>query len=937
MKTHFLYLLIFTLIAAPAMAQIPLVSYINTNGSAKYPTHLDSLGYGGFRVAKDTAERNAITTLRRKYGMAVYVQSNDSLYILRDHSLGNTNWFAFAPTGGTVDLSGYMKYSDTSTILSPYLLKYFGVKYSDTASMLSGYSRKGQSLQLSDTAAMLTNYGKTGQTLKYTDTSAMLQTRLKFSDTATMLNGYLRLGGMGNINGNASTATQLQTGRNINGVLFTGTVDITVPASASTLTSTTLAPNVVNSSLTSLGTLSNLTVTSLISGSVTGTAATVTNPTQSAITSLGTLSGLTVSTPINGGITGNSATATKLTTPRNINGVAFDGSSNITITALADASTLSGTILASNVMNSSLTSLGTLTNLTVTNPIAGSVTGTAATVTNPTQSAITSLGTLSGLTVTAPISGNITGNSATATKLATPRNINGVAFDGSINITISPIIDAATLTGTTLAGNVTKSSLTSLGTLSNLTVTGPIAGSVAGTSATVTNPAQPTITSVGNLTGLTVTNSLQLYGIHAGATTDSILTISAGVVKKLAFTAVSSSTFSVPYVYSNGTSLGIGNQSLIAPNTGTGNVAYGDSTLYQNTTGFSNTAIGTNSLLLNTIGTRNTAIGIAALYSNTMGVSNTAIGDSALNYNNAGGSNTATGFMSLLKNITGNSNTAYGVNSMMSNSSGGNNTGIGLNSLSSTVSGSNGVAVGYQSQSRQNNTATPWTNTNTSVGYQSLIGSSTASNNTGLANTAIGYQSLMPNTSGSKNTAIGDSTMLSNTTGSENIAVGHKAGASNTIGSWNISIGKNAGYTDGTVTTPSNLSNVTAIGYNAQVTASNSFILGGIGIYAVKVGIGVSAPNSTLFVNGSIGSAIIVDPSGTLTDTHHTVILNNATSIALPDPTTTNGREYIIVNRTAIGQTIGTYSNIAGTTSTTVPAKTSVTLQSDGVLWYQLK
>jgi hypothetical protein len=44
----------------------------------------------------------------------------------------------------------------------------------------------------------------------------------------------------------------------------------------------------------------------------------------------------------------------------------------------ADAGTLTGATLASNVLASSLTSVGTLANLTVTNAIAGSVTGNSA-------------------------------------------------------------------------------------------------------------------------------------------------------------------------------------------------------------------------------------------------------------------------------------------------------------------------------------------------------------------------------------------------------------------------------------------------------------------------------------------------------------------------------------------------------------------------------
>jgi hypothetical protein len=74
-----------------------------------------------------------------------------------------------------------------------------------------------------------------------------------------------------------------------------------------------------------------------------------------------TVTGLITAT---GGVSGNATTATKLQTPRNINGVAFDGSANITITAVADASTLTGTTLNSPVVASSLTSVGTLTSLT---------------------------------------------------------------------------------------------------------------------------------------------------------------------------------------------------------------------------------------------------------------------------------------------------------------------------------------------------------------------------------------------------------------------------------------------------------------------------------------------------------------------------------------------------------------------------------------------
>lgn len=64
---------------------------------------------------------------------------------------------------------------------------------------------------------------------------------------------------------------------------------------------------------------------------------------------------------------------------------------------------------------------------------------------------------------------NISGNAATATALQTARTINGTSFNGTANITVT--VDAALLGGTTLAANVTSSSLTQLGTITNLNVT----------------------------------------------------------------------------------------------------------------------------------------------------------------------------------------------------------------------------------------------------------------------------------------------------------------------------------------------------------------------------------------------------------------------------------------------------------------------------------
>lgn len=81
---------------------------------------------------------------------------------------------------------------------------------------------------------------------------------------------------------------------------------------------------------------------------------------------------------------------------------------SITVNAAAD---ISGTTLASNVVTSSLTTVGTLVNLTVTNTITGSVSG----------------------------------NAGTATKLATSRKVDALPFDGSADqVLVSVLTDGAT-------------------------------------------------------------------------------------------------------------------------------------------------------------------------------------------------------------------------------------------------------------------------------------------------------------------------------------------------------------------------------------------------------------------------------------------------------------------------------------------------------------
>jgi predicted CDP-diglyceride synthetase/phosphatidate cytidylyltransferase len=290
----------------------------------------------------------------------------------------------------------------------------------------------------------------------------------------------------GNITGNAGTATKLSPGNTINGVLFDGSSAIVITAAAGTLTGNTLNAGVLNSSLTSVGTLGTLAVT----GGV--TAGSFTGPLTGNVT--GNLTG-NVTGNLTGDITGNAGTATKLSPGNTINGVNFDGSIPITVTAAAG--TLTGNTLNAGVLNSSLTSVGTLGSLAVTGAV------TAGSFTGPLTGNVT--GNLLG-DVTGNVTGNITGNAATATKLSPGNTINGVNFDGSAPITVTAA--AGTLTGTTLNPTVVTSSLTSVGTLANLTVIAPIVGSVTGTSSNVTGTVAIGNGGTGQTTRQTAINAL---------------------------------------------------------------------------------------------------------------------------------------------------------------------------------------------------------------------------------------------------------------------------------------------------------------------------------------------------------------------------------------------------------------------------------------------
>ena len=200
-------------------------------------------------------------------------------------------------------------------------------------------------------------------------------------------------------------------------------------------------------------------------------------------------------------LSGNSSTSTKLAAAVNINGVAFDGSAGITITANTPNNLSLGTYLSYDA--------GTTFNggIARTINVSASTSGTSNIV------ARDSNGSFSAGTITATLSGN----ASTATKLAAAVNINGVAFDGSAGITITSSTSAALSLGTYLSYDA--------GTTFNggIARTINVSASTSGTSNIVArdgsgNFSAGTITATLSGNAFTATTATRANGLNGGTT-----------------------------------------------------------------------------------------------------------------------------------------------------------------------------------------------------------------------------------------------------------------------------------------------------------------------------------------------------------------------------------------------------------------------------------
>ena len=189
---------------------------------------------------------------------------------------------------------------------------------------------------------------------------------------------------------------------------------------------------------------------------------------------------LSATAKINGSVTGNAGTATQLETARLINGVPFNATSNINISANTANMLKKGTYILGADFDGSIertwsvdaTSSNVIGKLVARNSeggfSAGTITATFVGDLTGNVTASTGISTFNTVQATQFIGATLSGNAATATRLATARTINGVPFDGGSNVTVPS--SAETLTGSTINGTVTMSSLTQVGTLSSLNV-----------------------------------------------------------------------------------------------------------------------------------------------------------------------------------------------------------------------------------------------------------------------------------------------------------------------------------------------------------------------------------------------------------------------------------------------------------------------------------
>jgi len=151
------------------MAQIPGSIPITgkvapTDTTDTFATHVDVFGEGGYMTVADQAEREAITTERRKQGMAVFQNDTNEMYILQD-GVANSNWTLFS--GGSSVQSTKVTLTSTEILNLGSTFKEIipnpGVgKFIQILSIYTLYNFKGTAYTGQNTDAIYIRYGVYG-------------------------------------------------------------------------------------------------------------------------------------------------------------------------------------------------------------------------------------------------------------------------------------------------------------------------------------------------------------------------------------------------------------------------------------------------------------------------------------------------------------------------------------------------------------------------------------------------------------------------------------------------------------------------------------------------------------------------------------------------------------------------------------------------------
>ena len=337
---------------------------------------------------------------------------------------------------------------------------------------------------------------------------------------------------------------------------------------------------------------------------------------------------------------------------------------------------------------------------------------------------------------------------------------------------------------------------------------------------------------------------------------------------------------------------------------GTRNVAVGMDALGANISGSDNVMIGHNAGLVNVSYSGNVFIGSATGDANTTGTGNTAVGTNALSACVGSTNNTCVGYQTGL-NVDSSNNTLIGYGAGDGMTTGGYNTAVGKDALGASTIGILNTMVGYQAGLVNDTSANTFIGAQTgdanTVGTQNTAVGKGAlgANITGNDCTMIGFQAGYVNTA-ADNTFVGSGAGDANTVGTGNVALGKDALGANVSGLYNTMIGCNAGslntaaantfvgsYAGTTITSGANnviigqgadaaaeRTGTIAIGYQANVSTDNTWIIGTVGIkQAIVEG-----------ANAAMGTAILTSGTGSVVVANTLVTVNSRIFLTSQDP-----------------------------------------------------